>query len=79
MMICAAETSGPSVLIADEPTAGLDGANRDIVLSRLRAHADRGGAVLLISHDLVSVLPLADRVLLLEAGPDYPDRELLPV
>lgn len=68
VMICAAETGGAPVLIADEPTAGLDGANRDIVLTRLRDHADRGCAVLLISHDLMSVLPLADRVLLLEDG-----------
>ncbi|WP_333684516.1 ATP-binding cassette domain-containing protein [Pontibaca methylaminivorans] len=68
VMVCAAEIGSASVLVADEPTAGLDAANRDIVLSRLRARADRGSAVLLISHDLVSVLPFADRVLLLEDG-----------
>ena len=68
VMICAAETGGAPVLIADEPTAGLDAANREVVLTRLRDHADRGGAVIVISHDLVSVLPLVDRVLLLEDG-----------
>lgn len=68
VMICAAETSEPSVLIADEPTAGLDATNRNMILARLRDHANRGGATILISHDLFSVLPMADRVLLLEDG-----------
>jgi simple sugar transport system ATP-binding protein/ribose transport system ATP-binding protein len=59
---------GPGVLIADEPTRGIDvGAKRDIyeVLVRL---ASEGMAVLLISNELEEILGLAHRVLVMRAG-----------
>lgn len=58
----------PEVLIADEPTSGLDEHCSAQVLRHLRAHADEGGAVLLISHDLRAILPFADRVAVLVEG-----------
>lgn len=58
----------PDLLIADEPTAGLDPANRDRVLQLLREQARNDRAALLITHDLTSVLPLADRVVILDDG-----------
>lgn len=56
------------LLVADEPTAGLDPENRDMVLGLLRGHARGGGAVLLITHDLHAALPFADRVAILDRG-----------
>ena len=56
--------AGPALLIADEPTAGLDQANTAVVVELLRSlAAKQGGAVLLISHD-ESVLGGADRVVM---------------
>lgn len=68
VMLAAAMAGDAPLLIADEPTAGLDPENRDALLARLRAYADRGRAVLLISHDLVPVLPISDRVAILDDG-----------
>ncbi len=41
----------PSLVLADEPTGNLDKKNADIVLSHLHAFAERGGAVLMATHD----------------------------
>jgi ABC-type lipoprotein export system ATPase subunit len=57
----------PEVLLADEPTAELDGASRDHVLSLLMAEADRGAVVVLATHDR-NVADLADREFVLEDG-----------
>lgn len=57
----------PTVLIADEPTAHLDAGTVPAVLSLLRAHADRGGAVLVATHD-ETVHAIADRRLDLAGG-----------
>lgn len=46
----------PSILLADEPTASLDPALSAQVLALLRAQADAGVAVLLITHDLAGLL-----------------------
>ncbi len=43
--------NAPKVLLADEPTGNLDPENADIVLKRLAAFAENGGAVLMVSHD----------------------------
>jgi putative ABC transport system ATP-binding protein len=41
----------PGLLLADEPTAELDAANRDRIVVQLRAEADRGAAVVIATHD----------------------------
>jgi rhamnose transport system ATP-binding protein len=58
----------PKVLLADEPTRGIDvGAKRAIY--ELIAELARGGlGVLLISSELEEVLGLAHRILVLRAG-----------
>jgi len=61
--------AGPSLLLADEPTASLDSTvARDILdlLDRLRR--ERGLTVLLITHDLGVVARHCDRVLVVYAG-----------
>jgi peptide/nickel transport system ATP-binding protein len=61
--------AGPRrLLVADEPTPGLDPASVDRTLSELRALADAGTAVVLISHDLTGVLEIADRIVVTDHG-----------
>ena len=58
----------PSVLLLDEPAAGLDDAGRDVLARRLRDLAGAGTAVLLVDHDMRLVLDVCDRVTVLDAG-----------
>jgi putative ABC transport system ATP-binding protein len=66
--IARAIVAGPSAILADEPTAALDGATGQsimAILSELAKEHDR--AVLVVTHDS-RVLPFADRVLQIEDG-----------
>jgi ABC-type sugar transport system ATPase subunit len=58
----------PRVLILDEPTQGVDVAARAEVHDRIRAAADAGIAVLVISSDLPELFALADRIAVLRGG-----------
>ena len=58
----------PTVLVLDEPASGLDPAISAHIFETVRSLADDGRAVLLASHDLVSVERTADRVLVLDRG-----------
>jgi len=60
---------GPSLLVGDEPLSALDVTVRAQVLDLLRGlHAERGMAVLLVSHDIGLVQNFADRVLVMHDG-----------
>jgi len=58
----------PDVLIAAQPTRGLDVGAIEYMAARLRATADQGTAVLLISTELEEILDLADRVAVIHRG-----------
>ncbi len=64
----------PDVLLATNPTRGLDVGSARFVQERLIALRDRGGAVLLISTELDEVLLLADRMVALVRGRLQPIR-----
>jgi molybdate transport system ATP-binding protein len=67
--IARALAAEPDVLLLDEPLAGLDVAAAAGVRAALRDVVRRTGcAVILITHDLLDVFTLADRVLVLESG-----------
>jgi len=69
MMIAMALAGEPELLIADEPTTALDVTIQAQVLDLLRRlKADRGMAMLLITHDLGVVAQNADRVGVMYAG-----------
>lgn len=68
VLLAAATIGDPRIVVADEPTTALDAAYRDRVLSALRARADAGAGVLLITHDLGSVRSVANRVLVMRDG-----------
>lgn len=56
------------LLVADEPTAGLDAVVRDRVLRVLEAERARGLSLLLVSHDIDVVRRLADDVAIIHRG-----------
>ena len=58
----------PRLIIADEPTPGLDLDLAAHALDDLRAFADAGGGVLLITHDIELALRVADRVAVFRDG-----------
>jgi energy-coupling factor transport system ATP-binding protein len=59
----------PDVLILDEPTAGLDPAGREAILSQIAAmHKAVGNAVILVSHNMEDVSRLADRIMVIAGG-----------
>lgn len=58
----------PQVLIADEPTRGVDVGSRRAIYDLLVEQAAAGVAVIVISSDLEEVLGLAHRVLVIRGG-----------
>jgi putative ABC transport system ATP-binding protein len=72
--IARALANNPSIILADEPTASLDGARGAEVMGLLQMIAhDMGTAVVMVSHDH-RVLHFADRIVWLEDG-HLEDRE----
>lgn len=66
--LAAGIASEKKILIADEPTSGMDYSNMMNVCSLLRKHADRGHIVLVISHDIEFLSELADDIVFLSDG-----------
>mgnify|MGYP000026467874 CR=1 FL=1 len=66
--VAAAIMHNPKVIIFDEPTAGVDIPARDTVHRLARSLAERGMAVLLVTHELEQAEALCDKVLLLCKG-----------
>jgi ABC-type uncharacterized transport system ATPase subunit len=58
----------PQVLLAAQPTQGLDVGAADFVQRRLLEVRERGGAVLLVSNDLDELLKLSDALIVLFRG-----------
>ncbi|MDO3703106.1 ABC transporter ATP-binding protein [Micromonospora sp. C28SCA-DRY-2] len=58
----------PPLLLADEPTTGLDRPLVDHTLDLLRRRCDTGAAVLLITHDLAAARRVADTVAVMYAS-----------
>jgi len=58
----------PGALILDEPAAGLTSEERAALAALLRRLADQGLAVLVVDHGMDFLLPLADRIVCLDAG-----------
>ena len=59
---------GCDVLLLDEPTRGVDVGARAEIYDLIRALADRGVALVLVSSEVPEVLGLADRVLVMREG-----------
>ena len=56
------------MLIAEQPTRGLDVGATEFIHEQLVAERDKGRAVLLVSAELSEILALSDRVLVMFEG-----------
>ncbi|GAA5034565.1 ABC transporter ATP-binding protein [Microbacterium fluvii] len=78
--IAIALAARPRLLIADEPTTALDVTVQHEVLALLeRLVADRGMALLFISHDLAVVARMTERIVVLRAGAAVEEGPVLDV
>lgn len=68
VLLCTALAAGAKVIIADEPTPGLDDASLQEVLKDVRALADEGMALLMITHDINAACKIADKIAIFYAG-----------
>jgi len=68
VLTATATVGRPRLVLADEPTPGLHPLVVAETLAGLRAMADEGAAVVLITHDLLGALDVADRVAVFYAG-----------
>ncbi|WP_319509162.1 AAA family ATPase [uncultured Methanolobus sp.] len=58
----------PEYLVLDEPTSGLDPENRSSLLSILSKLHSSGISIIVVSHQIVELLPLAEKVIILKKG-----------
>ena len=58
----------PALVLASQPTRGLDLVAAAFVHERLRAERGRGAAILLVSEDLEEILALSDTIAVIAAG-----------
>jgi len=70
VMISLAMAAKPEVLIADEPTTGLDVTKQTEIVELFRQYKDQGRTIILISHDLNFIRKLADSYTIVYAGCD---------
>ncbi len=68
VLIASAVAENPRLIIADEPTPGLDAQAAARILAHFRELADGGAGVLFITHDLEIALEIADKVAVFYAG-----------
>jgi len=69
VLIALALLHKPALIIADEPTSALDPVTQAQIVDLLRRlNRQHGVSLLYISHDLISVLQLSDRIAVLDSG-----------
>lgn len=68
ILLTSALMGNPKLIIADEPTPGLDLPLAKKSMEDFRAFADEGNGVLLITHDIELSLAVADRIAVFYAG-----------
>jgi ABC-type branched-subunit amino acid transport system ATPase component len=66
--IARALATKPRLLLVDEPAAGLNAAEVDMLLARLSALRDDGLTLLVVEHNMDLVMQLADRILVIDYG-----------
>ncbi len=69
VMIALALACGPKLIIADEPTTGLDVTTQAAIMALIKEQArSRGMSMLLITHDLGLAREQCDRIVVMHAG-----------
>jgi peptide/nickel transport system ATP-binding protein len=68
VLVSTAVMSSAKLVIADEPTPGLDEKTLNETLSYFKDMANRGCAVILITHDIEAALKISDKIAVFYAG-----------
>lgn len=68
VLIARALASEPSVLLMDEPTAGVDAASQEVLASVLHRLADTGVTMIVVTHELAALRGVIGRILEVESG-----------
>jgi iron complex transport system ATP-binding protein len=68
VLIARALVHTPEALVLDEPTRGLDLVSRHRFMERVRAIAQQGTTILLVTHHVDEIIPEIGRVILLRSG-----------
>lgn len=68
VLLSTALVSDCKIIIADEPTPGLDESSLNEALKSFREIADSGCSVLMITHDIEAALKIADKIAVFYAG-----------
>lgn len=58
----------PEILLIDEPLAGMDSGEVEIVLNSIRKIVEKGVTVMLIEHNIKSVMSICSRLIVLDFG-----------
>jgi branched-chain amino acid transport system ATP-binding protein len=66
--IARALATSPKLLLIDEPAAGLNAAEVDVLLDRIRALRSEGITVIIVEHNMDLVMNVADRIMVMEYG-----------
>ena len=68
LLLARASVTNPRVLLADEPTRGIDVGAKAEIMESLRNLASEGCAVVVVSSELEEVVALSDRVVVMNEG-----------
>ncbi len=60
--------TSPRLLMLDEPAAGLNAAEVELLLERIRLLRERGMTIIVVEHNMDLVMKVADRVLVMDYG-----------
>lgn len=68
VLIARALAGAPDLFFLDEPTAGVDLPNQQVLADTLQQLKDRGATIVLVAHELGPLAPLVDRSVVLRDG-----------
>lgn len=68
VLIARALAGDPELLVMDEPTAGVDRASQTSLVRTLTALVQRGLTLVVVTHEVGPLVPILDRVLVLDEG-----------
>jgi zinc transport system ATP-binding protein len=68
VLIARALASEPDVLVMDEPTAGVDAANQEVLAQVLSRLAHRGTTMLIVTHELQALADVVTRIVAVAGG-----------
>ena len=68
VLIARALAAQPDVLVMDEPTAGVDAANQEILAQVLARLAEGGTTMLIVTHELAALRDIVTRIVMLSTG-----------